>query len=361
MAESVGETQDKPIGVIDALSAGYRALSGYWYLALIPFLLDIFFWLGPQISPWAAVQNLLQMADPEVRQVIEMTTGVDALNLSNMPDGPNLLTALVQGPGSPGSLAASLGSLPKPPWWEPVRVAPSSLWGIFGLIVALLFLGTPVAGLYMALAARAVSNEETGGTPQARAPLPFRENRSPVGEVELNGVTTLRERFWETWAWATLNLAALVLIGILLFGASIVGLSMMAAVGLLFGQGVAVGILGFGSFLMSWIMVMSLLFFYFTPASIVLQHAHALKALARSALFVFRNLWGSVGLVLISMLISEGFALIWRRLFFTAPGVVVSMAGNAYLTTGLTLSALIFFQDRFPRMKRTAPSSPPVA
>ncbi len=352
MAESVAETRDKPIGVVDALSAGYRTLTKHWYLALVPFLLDVFLWLGPQISPWAAVKALLRMADPEVQEVIKATMGLDALDLTNVPSGPNLLTALVQGPGSPGSLAASLGSLPVPPSWAPIQISPASPWSVFGLIILLLFLGTPVAGLYMTLAARAVLGSGSSGRPEKG----LQSRQATPGHISHPA-----RPLWKAWAWATVNLAALVLFGLVLFTVAVVGLSLMAALGMLLGQGLAVAVLGVGSLFMSWLMVMSLLFFYFTPASIVLQQAHALQALARSAIFVFRNLWSSMGLVLISMLISEGFALIWRRLFIGVPGVVASMAGNAYLTTGLTLGALIFFQDRFARMREVPPSSAPVA
>ncbi len=308
---------EKPIGVIDALSTGYRVLIRRWPLLLIPFSLDVFFWLGPQVSPWAAFKALLQMADPEVQQVLTSMLGADLTNLTEPTTGPNLLTALVQAPGAPGSLAAALGALPTPAGWTPLRLAPASPWQLVALTVVLVLLGAPLAGLYMSAAARA---------------LPDRPNNS--------------RPFWREWLWATVHLEVITLLGLFLFAGATVGLSLLAVVGLLIGPAVATTVLALGSLFISWAVVMVLLFVYFAPASIALQHAGAFQAIGRSVVFVLRNLWSTVGLILVSMLITEGFALIWQRLFSTVPGAVVSMAGNAFLTTGLTLGTLIFFLER---------------
>ncbi len=288
----------------------------------IPLLLDVFFWLGPQVTPWRAFKSLLDMADPELRELFASTLGLDMLDLTSPPAGPNVLTALAQTPGAPGSLAAALGVLPSPPGWEPIRLAPTSPWTLIGLVVALVLVGAPVAGLYITLAARVVKGGE----------------EPTVG-------------FWHHWLWSTGQLLLLTLLALLLMSGVVVGLSVMAAVAAIVNLGMAAGVLALGTLFLSWAMVVLLLFLYFVPASIALYRTNVLRAIVNSATFVWRNLWSSIGLILLSMIISEGFALIWRRLFTTLGGAIVSMGGNAFLTTGLTLGTFVFFRERFSLMQ----------
>ncbi len=342
MPEPAPATREKPIGVIDALSIGYRLLLRRPYVAAVPFLVDMFFWLGPRVTPWEAFRTLLRQADPELRTLVERATGLDMLTAGQSMDGPNLLTGLVQGPGAPGSLAAALGTLPAPPGWEVLTLSPASPWLLIGLVVALIVIGTPLAAFYMTLAVHALVRERV-------LILPYMLRPSDTG-ITPNGVE--RFPFWLVWIWTTGNLLVLVVLIVLFFVASIIGLSLMAVVSMFVSPALSVGIIGVGTIFMSWLMLMGMLFFYFTPASIVVHHSNALQGMARSARVVYRYLWSCIGLVLISMVITEGFALIWRSFFTNIPGMIISIAGNALLTSGLTLGTIIFFVDRSGWMSR---------
>ncbi len=358
MPEAGLVTQEKPIGVIDALSTGYRLLFRRMYVAVVPFLVDLFFWLGPRVTPWEAFRTLLRQADPELRIMIERATGLDVLAAGPLANGPNVLTGLVQGPGAPGSLAAALGTLPPPPGWTPHTIAPSSPWALIGLVVVLLVVGTPLAAFYLTLAFHALVREGVVGVlnpstlPQTPTVEEWSQQRpgEDVRKALLQAHYVTGESapfpFWRIWAWTTANLLVFIVLILLFMVMAIVGLSLAAVASMFVSPALAVGMISVGTVFISWLMLLGMLFFYFTPASIVAYQANVFRSMVSSARLVFRYLWSSIGLVLISMVITEGFALIWRSLFSSVPGMLISIGGNAILTSGLTLGAFIFLVDR---------------
>ncbi len=308
----------KPIGIIDALSAGYRFLTHYWGITLIPIALDIFFWLGPQISPWAAIQRLLAQAPPELTKTFEKTLGLSHVAPTQWPQGPNIMTALAQVPGSPATLGSTLGSLPPPAGWERVVWSPTSPWGLMGILILLLFLGAPIAGLYLALAAYPMFRLQD---------IPF--------------------NIWKRTGWTALQLALLLLIAVLVFAGLVLGLSFLMTLGLLIHPAIGMALFGIAMFFVSWLMLLAMVLFYFTPSSIVLQQTPVWRALSLSAIVVMRHSWSSFGFILIVLVISQGFALIWHGLLVSPWGTLASIVGNAVLTSGLAIATLIFFHDRY--------------
>lgn len=331
MIESKVDT--KPIGVIEALSAGYRMLNRAWAVWVIPFGLDVLFWLGPQLTPWEALRRLYEQLDPEMRRLMANNMGLEAIDWSQPPPGPNLLTLLSLGPGAPSTLASTFGFLPAPDMWDRPVVSLASAWGLVGLMLLLLVLGAPVAALYLSLAARAVAAHTSA-------------NEMP---------------FLSRWGWTTGQLVLLMVVLVVVAGAAVVGLSLGMVVGLLLNPALGAVIVGMGTLVLTWLLLSAWVLFYFTPVSIALDRQNAWEALVRSAKLVTRNLGSSLGLILLSLLIAEGFALVWRRFFFAWPGVLLSLLGNAYLTSGLTLAAFIFYHDRWPRLAQASVPSKPAS
>lgn len=319
--QASGQQEQKPIGVIDAISVGYRLLVHFWGIILIPILLDIFFWLGPQISPWGAIQQLITQAPPEFAQAFRETLGLSSGAPAQWPTGPNVMTALVQLPGAPTPLAGLLGTLPAPPGWTRVVWAPSSPWLLMGILALLLFAGAPITGFYLAVVARALYRLQD---------MPF--------------------SVWRRALWATAQLVLLLIMGIALFIGLVLGLSVLMTLGLLIHPALGMGLFGIATFLVSWLLVLAMVLFYFAPASLVLQRAHIFQALSRSAVVVMRNSWSSFGFIIIVFVISQGFALIWHRLLTTLAGTLISIVGNAALTSGLAIATMVFFHSRYTHL-----------
>jgi len=309
----------KPIGIVDAISLGYRVLGRRWPVVLIPLVVDLFLWLGPQISPWGVIKNLLAEApDPKLATMLQQALGLESMDVSTLTSGPNLLSLVAAVPGSPPTLVGTLGFLPAPAGWERLTWVPGSPWTLLGLIVILLVVGVPVAATYLVSLARVFWT--------AHPDLP---------------------RVERPWLWTTGNLMLLVALGIVIsFGLSL-GLTLTVVLLSLANNGLALSLFSVGMMFLSWLVLWALLLFYFAPVSMVLQRTHVLTALWRSANVVMRNFWSALGFLALTFLISRGFALIWQRLASTLPGVLVGMVGNAYLGTGLALAAFVFFQDRY--------------
>ncbi len=301
------------LGVIEALSLGYNQLLRFWEVLLVPIILDLFFWLGPQMSFRETLRAIVRQLPPETATLFRQMQGVSPTELVNSLPDVNMLTILTQVPGGPLPLTATLGGLPRPIGWDVPSWAPTSWVGLMGVLVVLPLLGTPIAGIYQGLASR---------------PL-FESGR------------------WGTRAlWTGLQLFLLVVVLILLVGLSILVSSVLLA----FSYMIHPGLMGFGLVLLlgagTGAMVMGTLLFYFTPASIVLYGDHAGIALVRSARVVTANLGSSMGFILLTLLISHGFAYIWMALATTFAGILVSILGNAVLTAGLTIGGLYFFHNR---------------
>jgi len=310
--------QRKPIGVIDAISAGYRLLGGYWYIVLVPILVDVFFWLGPQVPFRDVFQVWVNALPPDARESVFRIMGISSASLEGVPNSPNVLTLLVEIPGAPASLAAALGGLPAPPGWTRPHYVPSSLVGLIGFMVGLMLLGTPLAGLYMSLAAKAV---------------PAVRERTPS--------------LARLWVWVSVNLLVLVLVGLFLLAGGTLLLGAGAALLAVLIPPAVPAILAFIAFVTAWISLMVMFFLYFTPASIAAHGVSVVRAVGESMVVVLRNMGSTLGLILVIMLINQGFALIWARLFAGFVGGAVSILGNAFLTSGLTVATVIFFHDRY--------------
>jgi hypothetical protein len=59
----------QPAGVIDTISAGYAALNRQLWVLLLPVLVDLFLWLGPQVSFSPLVEPILSRGLETVRAV----------------------------------------------------------------------------------------------------------------------------------------------------------------------------------------------------------------------------------------------------------------------------------------------------
>jgi len=305
------------LGVIEALSLGYQRLLHYWEVMLVPIVLDLFFWLGPHLSIRHAVESFFRQAPPEALDLFrQMMGGSSPAQVEWLNPGPNLLVMLTQVPGAPTTIAA-LGTLPLPHGWPLIIWETPSLTAAIGISVLLMLLGTLVAGFYMALAARPV-----------------------MADMGMTGP------FLSRALWTGSQLALLVIGGLFLGFLAVVGMAFLFTLIYLVVPGWALGFLSVITLAFTGAMFMALLFFYFVPESLVLQRTHVWTALGQSMMVVINNGWSSMAFILLSVLIMHGFAYIWLALAHSLTGALVSIVGNAFLTAGLTIASLYFFQNR---------------
>lgn len=88
----------------------------------------------------------------------------------------------------------------------------------------------------------------------------------------------------------------------------------------------------------------------FAIEAIVLAGDGPVKALRNSIKVVQRNMFGTFGLIVLSAIIANGLGIIWRFVAFNSIGLVVAIAGSAYIGSGLAAARLSFYHERFMRL-----------
>jgi hypothetical protein len=101
------------------------------------------------------------------------------------------------------------------------------------------------------------------------------------------------------------------------------------------------------AFLLGGIMMVLFLYLYFVPAGLIMDDLRLPTAVLQSFRLVRDNFWSTLGLILLSQLISLGFALILGRFAVYPPlGTLAAIILHAYIGTGLTMGLLIFYRSR---------------
>jgi hypothetical protein len=110
----------------------------------------------------------------------------------------------------------------------------------------------------------------------------------------------------------------------------------------------ALGILAFSLILVVIIWVQ--IYVGFANEAIVMSRVGPLRAIRASFEVVRRNLWGVIGLLLLSLLITRGTEVIWEMLGNSIAGGIAAAFGSAYIGAGLTAARMAFYRERLRRL-----------
>ena len=302
------------LALVETLSAGYSMVLRQIWIVALPVALDLYLWLGPRLSIRPLTRSLLNLWRPleEGPAEVQSLLAFNRELLEAMGREANLFSFLSSGLlGVPSYLA---GGLPK-------SVAGSAVtWGegwsalvILVLIPMLVVIGLLLGSLYLGAMAQFTRDSRVDWK-------------------------RLLQRVWRYWG-------LIVLFGILLVGVlAILGFPLMMVVTLLdlispaLARFVLLGVAG----LVLWM----LFHLFFVPHAIVVSESGLLRAVVNSLVIVGRNFWSALALVVLMNLISAGFGIIWDRISVNALLTAVSIAGNAFIGTGLVAASLIFYRDR---------------
>lgn len=305
--------------VIDSLSAGYRFLGRRVELIAIPVVLDLWLWLGPQLSVTPLVEEFVryyeQMTGMEEMPVIppEMSPQI----LVEASQNSNLMDALVSGSLlHVPSLLATIGSLSGNRVYEignPFVAA--------GLFVGLSIVGLLIGVLYMDLLAR-------------RLPLGSGAKPSSLGEL-------LRMVF-RHWLMVMIFIIA---VAFLLFAGAVpvaMGSALLAFVSPALSSVLMFVYLG--------AVLVILFYLYFVTAAIVLDDLPLHRAVVQSFLVVRNNFLATLLFIVLTSVIGVGITLIVRQLTeVSSIGVAVAILVNAYIGSGLALALFVFYRTRILR------------
>jgi len=318
---STVETLETPLGVIDSLQNGFDLINRRPWLLIIPLLVDLLLWRGPRLSiaPLFARGIDLFTSQPEVAASI--TADMEALlqMFRSLGEGYNLL-ALLAGSitGLPSLLARPDVSMALTPVLPAVML--SDFRQALLYIVLLIPAGLLIGSVWLTFLARAAAPEEGGRLPAWRH---------------------------AGWIWVNAGLYLLLLVGAALL------------MGVLFALFSSILILVLGPSSQYALLVLSFWFtiwigigLNFVISAIALDGVNVARAVWRSINVVGRNLGSTVGLLVLILLLSEGFARIWMLIGNNTLGLSIGILGHAYIGVALTAATFLFYRARYQHWQR---------
>ena len=314
------------MGIIDALSAGYKLISRRWWLILVPVVLDLFLWMGPQLALTKVIDEAASMLTvPDGVEISEEYASYMAQmqqTLQLVSEDANLFGLLGVGlPGIPSLMAATTTDvqlLPVAPVVMQLNgIGQAILWGLL-LMVA----GTLLTSVYVSWIGRAVLAE-------------YRETRD----------TPIIEHSFKTWLQVLLFIVGLVALVVVLG----IPIGFVVALVSLLSSSFGIMLLYVVSLFALWFGVWLVIYLYFVIDAIVLDRVNILKAIWHSVNVVLRNFWPTFGLIVLVWVINAGMTLIWQQFAFASWGVLIGIVANAFVGSGLIAASLIFYNERFAR------------
>ncbi|MEO7912344.1 MAG: hypothetical protein ABIV47_22080 [Roseiflexaceae bacterium] len=336
-------TKPQNATLIDSISEGYIAINRRPWLLLLPLLLNVYLWFGPQLSfgpLFTNVHEVLKSMQPGLIDQSEMQVLYDQLLANGSVDlrsqatflnyVPTLRQYIIGAADSTGN-TAGVPSIIEPPRLIDTRrtdtIEVATVGGALLAFVTLNTLALALSALFLAQVGAAVRNPAGGMW------LP----RGGLGATLRVGLAMLGSIGIILGVMLALGLPFLFFAYLLIFLNPTIGL---LALELLF-------VVGF------WINI----YIGFYREAIVIHDQGPLRAIYTSFNVVRRNFWGTLGFLALSLIISLGSGVIWFRLVGSTAGLIVAMIGSAYIGSGLLAARMAFFRERLRRWQ-SAPVQP---
>lgn len=303
-----------PPRLIDTLALGFNLAVSAPFAIAIAAVLDFAYWLGPRLTlgnTWLSV-----VSDQITNMPVDQASAQPLLDSIGLLARANLLTLLSAAASLGGlwpmGLASLFGSAPSIEGLGDIQEVPSVGMALL-LVIALLVLGTFLGALYLVFVAARVRRE------------------------------TLRPERIAAWAigsWGRiLLLNVIILVGLMILS---VPFSLLLVVANMISPALGPALVAFAIvvFFLAWA------YGWFIVPAIVLDEINPARAYWRSWQIVRRHFWPAGGLILLCFLLSLGFGELWRWISEEAWAVPIAILGQAFLSTALTASMMVFYDTR---------------
>jgi hypothetical protein len=315
-----GSPNTAPNGLIDTIQSGFNITNHHLWLLLLPLVVDLFLWLGPQLtignalSDWplatgpaqGALERMADEGEPGANGLLVSMESLKRANLLWLLAVPLLGIPSFRA-GAPGAgITISLDS--------PTTAAVAA--------GAVIVMGFSLAVVFYGLLAQIV---RTGRTAASALVADF-------------GVLLVRALGMVIIAVTGMCLLALP-IGFLLTGALNLAPALITLLASLI-LGVAV-----------WLFV----HLFFAPDALFVGLIGPIAAVKRSVSVVRHFFWESVLFVGLIVIIMSGFPIILHELArnLQAAGVALAIVGHIYISTSVTAATMTYYRERFERLQTT--------
>jgi len=302
--------------VIDAFGRGFETVLSRISLIALPVFLDLFLWLGPQLSVAPLTAELGTLLEDQLQAAelpVEMYQAVQT-TLERSGENLNVFGFLSTSPlGVPSMMVAS-GSRGTPLGSE-LRIPITTGGSLFILSVGLNITGLFLAAVFFGMIARDV--------------LPVDDRWSEEQNLE---------RLWFSWV-RLLGFGASLLLAMFLLGLLIAVLSTLLSLLHPFLGGVATSL---GIALWIW----TLLFVAFTVHGVVMHNFALLPALRKSIRLVRWNMSAVTGLFIIVLILSWGLGFLLSMPSRESWLLLAAIVAHGFVASGVVASTFHFYQDR---------------
>lgn len=311
--------EQKPLSVIDVLTAGFEIVRKRPWTMLVPIAIDLLIWILPRISladllrPWFVFSVDTAGLSPDAVANVEETRQMmnQALNsvhlLGLVPFSLNLTVRM------PTLLAFNNGDVVSPINALAYTLQLHSFLLAVVLFVPLFLLGLLPGALYVEWIAQGVR-------PLENAPQ---------------------------YAW--IRRVALMWLKLIAFAAILTGVVAAAFFVLSLGELLSPANDGIGSFIFALVLVgwfWIAIYFFFTVSAMAVSQVGILDAIRRSVMIFRFHFWPSLLLFGLTILLYWGLGLVWHGLAVTPLGLLVGVAANSFIGTSLLAASMVFYQDR---------------
>jgi hypothetical protein len=336
------------LSAIDALSRGFRKVNQQPWLLLIPVLLDVFLWIGPQASVEQMTDRLFRSLQIDMAQA----ETVDATGEDWWVAIRELSRQVIPAYNSFSALRIGSLGVPSLTAWGGARLGmPSSyeiIWLTFALMIDMpeLLISVRDAG-FVASPVWQVPNELVW----ILVSLGLTALGIVIGSFYITAISRILDegtspRLREVWPRALrfasrygvfwlLKVGLLVAMGLPLLMLTSVLAVLSPGLASLFGT-IVLGLITWASF-----------YGIFFVAALAMGEPSIWRAIWSSFNVVLRNFWPTVGLFVLINLIGGGLSILWQQLSHGSWLTLIGIVGNAYVGTGLVVASLLFYRDRY--------------
>ncbi len=312
-------SKSEPLGILAALQAGFDAVTRTPQVMLMPVLLDGFLWLGPRLSAYPLIKNMVTLMSQWLVTPDETLQRQWLQSLALLEQAGqqfNLfawLSPLLL--GVPSLMAGNGGD--KRPWPQPPPV-----WEVKNILVYLGLFGLlSLVGLGMS----AVYWSQIADVTRTRAP---------------NGVGPEHRwaHVWHIW------IGLVELVGLFILIALVLGLPLLmvsAFVGV-FSPLLAQFLLLMGLTLVMWVMF----YLAFVVHGLALRHSPFLEAVQISLAIMRWQFLPAMGLIGLSLLIYLGLGVVWNMAESDSWLKAGAIMGHAFTASGVLCATAFFYLGR---------------
>jgi hypothetical protein len=309
----------KPLNIIETLARGFEIILQNPWIVLLPILLDLFVWLGPQISAKPLFDQLIA----ELTANAPTPTDTPSEAMQNFDVFKSALQSTGDASNVFGIVTTGLPTLfwiiaPATEWARPLALSVDNVATLGAVLIPLTLIGVFFTALYFDAIARVVRHD---------APIK-------------NFAVRIAQGFS-----ATLSLLVVLIL-------AVIGFMIPVSFGTLALSLVSQGLASFAILLASLMLLWATIYLAFALASIFVSRSNAVQAIFNSiSLFRF-DFWSSMGLIVLIYLIRWGFALVWQLFLDNPWGILFDVIANAFLGSGLTAAMLVYYADRMMWLNR---------